>query len=151
MINSFVGFCLKDDFVYYMHNGSVIHCHHKDDRNSYRFALANLVVSNLCKCSELSRALGINVKNVQRYANSLRENGASWFFNRVDNRGQCYRFTPQIKEEAQELLNQGYSNKATGEKLGINESTIRYHIENGDLKKKPRHLQQTAPHPKNVT
>jgi len=35
-INSTLGLFKKDGFVYYLHYGSPIHCHVKDDRKSYR-------------------------------------------------------------------------------------------------------------------
>jgi len=136
MINSSVGFYAKEEFVYYLHNGSPIFCHSKDDRNSYRFILATLVENGMCKCSEISRALGINVKNVQRYSKALRENGTSWFFNREDNRGQCHKFTSEIRKKAQALIDDGYSRQAVAKELGLSEGAIRYHFRNGNLKKK---------------
>jgi predicted lipoprotein with Yx(FWY)xxD motif len=47
LINGSVGFREHDGTVYYLHNGNPIYCHNKDDRNGYRFALANLVVNKL--------------------------------------------------------------------------------------------------------
>lgn len=135
LINSFIGFYAKDGFVYYLHNGSPIFCHAKEDRNSYRYIIANLVVNNMCSCSEISKSLGIQGKNVQRYAKDLRTKGMSYFFNREDNRGQCYKFTTSIQMEAQSLLNKGYSQQYVAKELGLSESAIRYHIRNGKLKK----------------
>jgi len=137
LINSSIGFYSKEDFVYYLHNGSPIFCHSKEDRDSYRYILANLVINNMCTCSEISKALGIHVKNVQRYTKDLREKGMGFFFNREDNRGQCHKFTPTIQSEAQRLIDEGYSQQMTAKKLGISESAIRYHIRDGKLKKRP--------------
>ena len=75
LVNSNVGVFEKDDFVYYLHNGSPIFCHDKNDLNSYRYILANMVLSRLCTPMELSRALGVNNRNIQRYAKTLREKG----------------------------------------------------------------------------
>jgi len=135
MINSSVGFFTKDDFVYYLHNGSPVFCHSKDQLNSYRFILANLTKTGLCSCTELSTALGINVKNVQRYKQALEAHGPDWFFNREDNRGQCYKFTEDKLQEAQDLLNDGYSQKRVATHLGVSEGAVRYHLRNGRLKK----------------
>ncbi len=135
MINTSVGVFQKDDFVYYLHNGSPVYCHAKDQLNSYRFILANLTKMGLCSCTELSAALGINVKNVQRYKQALEANGVDWFFNRVDNRGQCYKFTEDKLQEAQDLLNNGYSQKRVAVRLDVSESAVRYHLRNGSLKK----------------
>lgn len=136
MINASIGVCAKDDFIYYFHSGSPIHCHRAEDRNSYRFILATLVTNNLCKCSQLSQALGIPCRTIERYAKDLREKGIDHFFNREDNRGQCYKFTEAKQAQAQELLNQGYSQQHIAKELGVKESTIRYHLRNGRLKKK---------------
>lgn len=141
LINSSIGFFNKDDFIFYLHNGSPIFCHAKDDRNSYRYVLANLVVNNMCGCSELSKALGINVKNVQRYAKDLRAHGMGYFFNREDNRGQCHKFTIDKQAQAQKLLDTGYSQQRTAKELGISESAIRYHLREGNLKKNRSHNQ----------
>jgi len=44
--------------------------------------------------------------------------------------------TEDKKRLAQELLNKGYSNVKTAEAIGISESAIRYHIQQGNLFKK---------------
>lgn len=136
LINASVGVYQKDDFVYYLHNGSPVHCHAINDLNSYRYILASLVNNKLCKTSELSNALGIPIKNVQRYAKTLRDNGTEWFFNRDEQRGQCYKFTSEKQEQAQNLLNQDYSAYRVAKETGLSESAIRYHLRSGALKKK---------------
>jgi len=135
MINSSIGFFTKDDVVYYLHNGSPIFCHSKDQLNSYRYILANLTKTGLCSCSELSKALGIKIKNVQRYRQALDAHGVDWFFNREDNRGQCYKFTEEKLQEAQSLLDTGDSQKKIAKRLGVSEGAVRYHLRNGTLKK----------------
>ncbi|MFW5781447.1 MAG: helix-turn-helix domain-containing protein [Bacteroidota bacterium] len=136
LINASVGVYQKDGFVYYLHNGSPVHCHAKDDFNSYRYILASLVNNGLCKTSELNKTLGIPMKNAQRYAKTLRDKGTDWFFNRDDQRGQCYKFTSEKQEQAQNLLNQDYSAYRVAKETGLSESTIRYHLRSGTLKKK---------------
>lgn len=136
MVNSSLGLYMRDEFVYYLHNGSPVFCHSKEDRKSYRYILANLVVNGLCNATELAHALGEHVRNVQRYALALRKEGAAYFFNRKDNRGQCHKFTGQIKEKAQEMLDNGHSQLDIANTLGLSESAIRYHMRNGNLVKK---------------
>jgi biotin operon repressor len=138
MINNCVGFRSENGFVYYMLNGQNIYCHAENDRNSYRFILASLTKNNLCTKTELSTALGIRRKNIERYAKAYEENGVNYFFNREDNRGQCYRFTKEKQKEAQELLDSGVSQNSTAKKIGVSESAVRYHLRSGDLKKKKR-------------
>jgi len=136
LINLTWGVFEKDDFVYYLHNGSPVYCHHKGDLNNYRFITANLVNNKSCHPSELSKVFGVNRKNFQRYSKRLREKGISSFFNPVDNRGKCYKMTPDKFKEAQEYLDSNYSQLKTANNIGVSESAIRYHIKKGTLKKK---------------
>lgn len=135
LINPFVGIYKKEDFVYYLHNGSPLFCHYIDDRKSYRYITANLVVNNLCTPSELSRAFGVHTRSIQIYAKSLRDKGAGWFFNRQETRGECYKVTDAIISEAQQMLDKGLSKRSIGKQLGISDSAIRYHLKSGKLKK----------------
>ena len=136
LINSSVGFYREKDFIFYLHNGSPIFCHHIDSTNNYRFILANLVESKLCHPKEISKALGISQRNVERYAKKLREYGIECFFNQIDQRGECYKMTESLLLQAQHLLDDGNSQLKTAKILGVSESSIRYHLKNGNLKKK---------------
>lgn len=135
LINDSVGFREQDDTVYYLHNGNPIYCHSKDDHNSYRFILANLVVNSLCTISELSTALDTGRKNIERYAKSYREQGASYFFERKETRGQCYKMTPELLTSIQSELDRGLSIYRIALNHEISEAAISYHIKNGNLKK----------------
>lgn len=136
LINSSIGVYKKEGFIYYLNSGLPVYCHQEEDRNGYRFILATLVENGLCSSSQIGKTLGIPSRTVQRYAKSLRENGMGYFFNREDNRGQCHKFTSQVENEAQQLLDQGLSQQSVAKKLSISESAIRYHIRSGKLKKR---------------
>lgn len=135
LINSSVGFFKKEDFIYYLHNGSPIFCHHVDSKNNYRYILANLVESKLCHASEISKALGISQRNIERYAQKLRQQGIESFFNQTDHRGECYKMTDPLLIQAQQLLDDGKSQLKAAKTLGVSESCIRYHLKGGSLKK----------------
>ena len=136
MINCWVGFVERDGTVYYVHGGDPIYCHLKDDRNGYRFALANLVVNKLCTISELCTALGENRRNIERYAQALRKHGTAYFFERKDERGQCHKMTPEKLAAIQSDLDLGMSIYRIALNHGISEGAVSYHIRNGNLKKK---------------
>jgi biotin operon repressor len=136
MVNYQVGFKQIDDFVHYFVNGMPVYCHEKDDKNGYRFVLATLINNKFCSIKELSEALGVPRKNIERYAKALREKGMAYFFNRKETRGQCHKFTSEKVKDAQALLDAGYSQQGTAKRIGVSESAIRYHIKSGLLKKK---------------
>ena len=135
LINETVGFREQAGMVYYLHNGNPIYCHAKEDRNGYRFALANLVTNRLCTITELSSALGEGRKNIERYAKSYRENGAGYFFNRQEHRGQCYKMTEEKLSAIQLELDAGLSIYRIALNHSISEAAISYHIKKGTLKK----------------
>lgn len=136
IVNYQVGFKQIDDFVHYFVNGMPVYCHEKDDKNGYRFVLATLINNKFCSIKELSEALGVPRKNIERYAKALREKGMAYFFNRKETRGQCHKFTSEKVKDAQALLDAGYSQQGTAKRIGVSESAIRYHIKSGLLKKK---------------
>jgi len=135
LINASVGFREMDGVVYYFQYGKPIYCHDKNDHNGYRFAIANLVVNKACSIKELSDALGVARKNIERYAKALRDHGAGYFFGRVDRRGQCYKMTSDKLSGIQSDLDNGASVYRTALNHDISESAINYHIKNGNLKK----------------
>jgi len=136
LINASVGFREMDGFVYYLHNGHPIYCHSKDDRDGYRFILANLVVNGLCRICDLCSSLGEGRKNIERYAKSYREQGAGYFFDRKERRGKCYKMTPEKLSAIQSELDQGTSIYRIALNHDISEAAVTYHIKKGNLKKK---------------
>ena len=136
LIHSNVGLFVRDDFVFYLHNGSPIYCHEKNDLNSYRFIIANLVVTGLCSPIDLARALGVSNRNMQRYAKTLREKGTDWFFNKEEKRGDAHKLTDEMLGEAQKLISKFYSVCDVAKLLGVTEGALRYHIKKGTIKKK---------------
>lgn len=136
LINSSIGIFEKDDFVYYLHNGSPIHCHARNDLNSYRYITAELVVTGLCKPSEIAKAIGVSNRNIQRYSKSLREKGANWFFNREEKRGRAHKLTDEVLKDAQKMIDEFYSVNDVARLLGVTEGALRYHIKKGNIKKK---------------
>jgi DNA-binding transcriptional ArsR family regulator len=136
LINDTLGFREQGETVYYLHNGSPIYCHAQDDRNGYRFVLANLIVNKLCTISELCSALGERRKNIERYFKAYREQGAEYFFSRKETRGQCYKMTPNKLAAIQLELDRGLSIYRIALNHEVSESAISYHIRKGTLKKK---------------
>lgn len=136
LINASVGVFEKEEFVYYLHNGSPIFCHSKSDMNNYRFITGNLVNTGLCTPIEISRALGVSNRNIQRYAKALRDKGSDWFFNRPDRRGSSHKVTNEIISQAQKMIDDYYSVSDVARLLGVTEGALRYHIRKGTIKKK---------------
>jgi hypothetical protein len=132
-INCTLAFFEKADFVYYLHNGSPIYCHQKDDRNNYRFIVGSLICNKLCTIREFHEAVGEARKNIERYAKTFREKGAEYFFSRKETRGQCDKMTDELMVKIQSDLDAGKSQYRIAKDYGISDSAIRYHVKNGNL------------------
>lgn len=74
----------KDGFVYYLHNGSPVHVHEKEDLNTYRYIPGNIIVNNGVKPSRLSKVFGVAVRSLKRYVRRYREGAADAFFKPTD-------------------------------------------------------------------
>jgi|SRR5690625_3890721 len=138
LINATLGVRKDGDMIYYLHNGSPILCHEENNLNKYRFILGNLVEMRLCSCGELSKALGVPIRSVQRYAKTFREKGSDWFFHREEKRGQCHKLDAQMMEKAQQMLDEFIPTTQIARELGVTEGAIRYHLRTGRLKKSSR-------------
>lgn len=127
-INSFLAYWTVENFVYYMFSGSTFYCHKEDDRNAYKIVLGNMVTQGMCTISELHNALGEPRRNIERFAKAYREQGVSYFFNRPDARGQCYKLTPVLLSQIQSQLDKGHSMYRISKDCKISPSSITYHI-----------------------
>jgi len=136
LFNHISGVYRHEEFVYYLHNGLPIFCHQVNDRLAYRYITANMVVTGMCTTTEISKTLGVTTRSLQLHAKALREKGSSWFFHRIETRGKCYKYNESLFAEAQLMLDACKTQYEIARKLGVSESSIRYHIKNGKLKKK---------------
>jgi len=137
-INATLGLFSRDDYVYYLHNGSPIYCHEKDDRNSYRFIVGNLICNKLCTIREFHESTGEARKNIERYAQTFRDKGAEYFFSRKETRGKCYKITESLQSVIQDKLDSGMSQYRISKDCGISEASIRYHLKKGNLRLKKK-------------
>jgi len=146
-INGRLGIEKKEGMVYYFNYQNPIHVHKEDDRNSFRYITANLVVSGICKIHELSRALGVKRRNLERYSKHLREEGMQYFIASKHTGGKAHKITAEMVVGMQALLNDGRTNVETGKAYEISEAAVRYYLKKGDLKKSPVLLKQDFPDP----
>jgi hypothetical protein len=81
--NNLLGFCLKDDFVYYFNGMMPIFSHHKSDLKSFRLITSQLVVNGVASQSEIVRAFQVSKISFKRYVKIYREEGSSGFLSLV--------------------------------------------------------------------
>jgi predicted transcriptional regulator len=140
LINNTVGVFQKDEMMIYLHNGEPLFCHHIQNRNSYRYITANLVETGLCKPSEIAKVFGVSSRSVQLNSKNLRVKGADYFFNRVENRGKCFKLNEDSFKQAQSMIDNDIPISKIAKELEVTDAALRHHLRNGKLKKKIRPL-----------
>lgn len=95
--------------------------------------MARLQVSGLCRQSELVKTFGQNRKRLNRAMNQLLDHGTASFFRKRKGRRGGTVLTPEIKEAAQRLLNQGEMRRDVSKTLKIGYSALSKAIGDGRL------------------
>ncbi len=141
-INSLLGFCLKDEFVYYFNGMMPIFSHHVSDLKSFRLITAQLVVNGVASQSEIVRAFGVSKISVKRYVKLYREEGSSGFFKPRKGRGSSI-LTPEVLTTVQARLNEGCFVSSICEEMGLKTDTVNKAIRDGRLFREKK----KSPHP----
>jgi len=143
-INSKVSVWEQEDRWVYFLGEHPIYDHKKNDQRSFRLTIAQLIESGACRQIEVIKAFGVSKRSVIRAQNKYREGGAEAFF--VDRRGRRggIVLTPKVLEEAQSLLDQGFSRRDTAERLEVKLDTFRKAINDGRLKESAKNHARSA-------
>lgn len=137
MITPNLGVCLDGHgFVFYLHSGVPIYCHHEDNLKSFQYITSQLIDNGVCSQSDIVKSFFVSTDSVRRALKLFQEHGAEGFFGGDNRKGTAYRLTDPVLEKAQKLMDSGMSNNAIAKKLKMTEGAIRYAIKQGKLKKK---------------
>jgi transposase len=104
--------------------------HAEDDLRSFRMFTAQLCVQRACKQAEIIKAFGVSKSSVLRSVQKYREEGIGGFYRPRRTRGAPV-MTPEIIQQAQQLLEEGHSKAAVARELDIPYDTLRKAIDQG--------------------
>lgn len=135
LINPHVGFYEKDNLVQYIVNGMPIFSHDKEDINSFRYITSNLISQGMCRKVEIERAFSVSEDSVSRAYKKFKEQGADGFFGTDARHGHAHKILGERKVRIQNKLDKGQSVNSIAKEEGLGESSIRYAIKQGYLKK----------------
>jgi hypothetical protein len=135
LINSNLGFFKKDDIVFYLLNGLPIYSHISGDLQAFRFFTSNLIFQGLCKKTEIRKAFHVSIDYVNRSCRLYESEGESGFFKPEIRHGYCHKLVGANLALAQKLLDEQKNNCEIGRQCNVKESSIRYAIKVGHLKK----------------
>jgi transposase len=99
----------------------------------FRLVTSQLIESGGCRQADIIRTFGISKSSVIRGVKKLREQGPEAFFVKHRARRGGKVFNADVLEQAQRLLDQGYSRSDAAMELGIKYDTFRKAINDGRL------------------
>jgi transposase len=131
-INELVSFAKREGTVYYFNGPMPVFSHAESDRASFRMFSSQLVVNGNCTQAQMVRAFGISAISMKRYVKRYRQGGAAEFF-KTRRARQPRVLTAAVRQEAQELLQQGQGRNAVAQQLGLKSDTLRKAIKAGRI------------------
>ena len=134
-VNSQIGFEKRNGRVYYFHGGLPIFSHDENDIGSFRFITSQFVINGNAKQIEIAQAFKISYISVKRSVRHLKNHGPEEFFKKPKG-GVAHVLTPEVLEESQWLLYEGYSASEVAKKLNLKANTVCKAILDGRLYKK---------------
>ena len=135
LINPHVGVYERGDFVQYIVNGMPIFSHGKEDINLFRYITSNLISQGLCRKVEIVRTFGVSEDSVSRAYKKFKERGADGFFGTEARHGHAHKILGERKVRILRKIDKGQSVNSIAIEEGVGESSIRYAIKQGYLKK----------------
>ena len=128
----------RDGETYTFYNSSgPIFSFNQDDKLAKRTASGMLTTLGLAGTSALAEELDVHRNTVTRHKKQYQQGGVEALTDAPRVRDP-YRFSTDKQEHAQELLNQGMSQRKVANEVGVSEGTIRYAIQQGRLLKPVR-------------
>jgi len=135
LVNDHVGVYEHDGLVQYIVNGLPVYCHSKDDLNAFRFITSNFIHQRLCRKVDIERCFCISEDSVSRAYKKFVTQGEAGFFGDDARHGHAHKIIGVLKQRIQSKLDKGQSVNSIAKEEGVRESTIRYSISQGYLKK----------------
>jgi hypothetical protein len=138
-ITNEIAFQREDGRVVYFYGHLPVFQHEESDLKSFRLFTSQLIVNGTVRQGEIARAFQVPLATVKRYVKVHRQHGTAGFF-QPPRRRSATVLTPEVKQQAQALLDAGKSVPEVGRQIGVAGNTLHKAIRAGRLhavKKKP--------------
>ena len=131
-INRNVGVHCQDGKVVYVHGHLPVYQHKTSSLNEFRFFTSQMIDTGVVKTGEVAEAFGVPESNalstlaptVKRYLKVYRDEGPEGFFQQRQRHKSETKLTPEIKQQAQQLLAQGETVADVGRQLNVLPTTL---------------------------
>ena len=131
-INRNVGVHCQDGKVVYVHGHLPVYQHKTSSLNEFRFFTSQMIDTGVVKTGEVAEAFGVPestalstlAPTVKRYLKVYRDEGPEGFFQQRQRHKSETKLTPEIKQQAQQLLAQGETVADVGRQLNVLPTTL---------------------------
>jgi transposase-like protein len=122
----------QDGQVVYFHGLMPVYQHGEKDLKSFRMYTSQLIANGTVRQRDIARAFGVPLATVKRYLKVHRQQGPAGFF-RQPRRRSATVLTPEVKQRAQELLDEGKSIPEVSSGTGVASNTLHKAVQAGRL------------------
>jgi DNA invertase Pin-like site-specific DNA recombinase len=127
-----LAFQREEGKVVYFHGLMPVFQHGEKDLKSFRMFTSQLIANGTVRQRDIVRAFGVPLATVKRYMKVHREQGTAGFF-RPPRRRSASVLTPEVKQRAQALLDEGKSVPEVSREIGVTGTTLHKAIQAGRL------------------
>ena len=113
----------RDDQVTYFYGTLPVFSHAESDIASFRMITAQFYLNGYVKQMDIVRAFGVSPISVKRAVKRFQEEGPQGFYSDKKTRGTTV-LTPDVLEQAQQLLNEGLEPSDVADQLAIKPDTL---------------------------
>jgi transposase-like protein len=127
-----LAFQQEDGKVVYFHGLLPVFQHDEKDLKSFRMYTSQLIANGTVRQRDVVRAFGVPLATVKRYMKVHRRHGAAGFFQQPRRRSATV-LTPEVKQRAQALLDEGNSVPEVSSEIGVAGTTLHKAVHAGRL------------------
>jgi DNA invertase Pin-like site-specific DNA recombinase len=122
----------EDGKVVYFHGLLPVFQHDEKDLKTFRMFTSQLIANQTVRQQDIVRAFGVPLATVKRYLKVHRQQGVEGFF-RKPRRRSANVLTPEVKQRAQALLDEGKTVPEVSRKIAVAGTTLHKAIQSGRL------------------
>ena len=133
-INSRIAVQKAAGVVWYIHGHLPVFQHEEQDVRSFRMFTSQMIAGGTAKPKEIVKAFGVPMVTVKRYVKVYREHGAKGFYEAKPRHSSASVLKGEVVEEAQQLLDEGWSVPEVAGELKVLGNTLHKAIRAGRLR-----------------
>ncbi len=144
-INEDLAFQREGGKVVYFHGLLPVFQHDDRDLKSFRMFTSQLIANGTVRQRDIVQAFGVPLATVKRYTKVHREHGSAGFF-RTPRRRSASVLTPEVKQRAQTLLDEGQSVPEVSREVQVAGNTLHKAIAGGALARAKKKRARASSH-----